>query len=266
MSKNFLRAICLTLATVSTLSFFVSCGGDQGDPGTGGGEKTVEWRNENNALVFSSGEFDGVFNPFFGTSAYDTSITGQTQIGMISSDETGNNVTFGKDEPVVTLDYSEIMYDKTGNVTQTGDENGTTVYQFVLKDGILFSDGQPLTAHDVLFNMYVYLDPNYTGSSTMYSTDIVGLRNYQLQTEGEISEGAAAALKREHFEKRLVDVGETPFAVAREKRGPRKLEGPLLGTEHAVDAAAALDVPNRKNEIVGLHQIDHRDGDLAEEL
>ena len=36
--------------------------------------------------------------------------------------------------------------------------------------------------HDVLFNLYVYLDPVYTGSSTMYSTDIKGLKAYRTQS------------------------------------------------------------------------------------
>ena len=36
----------------------------------------------------------------------------------------------------------------------------------------------------MLFNLYVYLDPVYTGSSTMYSTDIVGLQDYRTQTIG----------------------------------------------------------------------------------
>ena len=189
MNKNLVKVLCLTLATVSSLSAFSGCIGNKD-------EDTVEWRNENKALVFSSGDFDKVFNPFFSTSAYDSSIVGQTQISMLSADDTGNNVTFGKNDPVVTLDYNETMYDAQGQETDQGDKNGTTVYQMVLKDDILFSDGQPLTAHDVLFNMYVYLDPNYTGSSTMYSTDIVGLSNYQMQTQGEISEGASAALDR----------------------------------------------------------------------
>lgn len=194
MNKKFLQSLCLTLATMMSVSTFAGCGGNQGDGGVD--TNTAEWRNENKVLVFSSGEFDGVFNPFFGTSAYDTSITGQTQISMISADDTGNNVTFGRDEPVVTLDYNETMYDTYGDVTTTGDEDGTTVYQFVLKNNILFSDGQPLTAHDVLFNMYVYLDPNYMGSSTMYSTDIKGLKSYQQQVEDEMTEEQVAALEQ----------------------------------------------------------------------
>ncbi|MBR5125100.1 MAG: hypothetical protein IKU90_08185, partial [Clostridia bacterium] len=58
----------------------------------------------------------------------------------------------------------------------------TTTYTFVIKNGITFSDGKPLTINDVMFNLYVYLDPVYTGSSTMYSTDILGLRDYRTQT------------------------------------------------------------------------------------
>ena len=188
-SKKFTSIVSFLLVASCVTPVFAGCKKNGGPSGSGG----KNFDNERDALVFSSGEFDGVFSPFFATSAYDTGVVGQTQISMLSSDDTGNVVVYGKDEPVVTLDYSEIMYDSNGQKTETGDEDGTTVYQMVLKKDILFSDGQPLTAHDVLFNMYVYLDPAYTGSSTMYSTDIVGLRNYQMQQEGDISEGAVAA-------------------------------------------------------------------------
>ena len=70
------------------------------------------------------------------------------------------------------------MYDSTKN---------ETVYTFVIKNGILYSDGHPLTMEDVLFNLYVYLDPVYTGSNTMYSTKIKGLTSYRLQTIGSSS-------------------------------------------------------------------------------
>jgi hypothetical protein len=41
---------------------------------------------------------------------------------------------------------------------------------------------------DVLFNFYVYLDPVYTGSNTLYSTDILGLSEYRTQTVGSGSD------------------------------------------------------------------------------
>ncbi|MBE7067935.1 MAG: hypothetical protein E7381_01395 [Clostridiales bacterium] len=194
-SKKLLSIVSFLLVASFATPALVSCKPDNSGDGPTPPSGSTSFDNEKDALVFSSGEFDGVFSPFFATSAYDTGVVGQTQISMLSSDDTGNVVVYGKDEPVVTLDYSEIMYDDRGEATTTGDKDGTTVYQMVLKKDILFSDGQPLTAHDVLFNMYVYLDPAYTGSSTMYSTDIVGLRNYQMQQEGNISEGAQAALE-----------------------------------------------------------------------
>ena len=129
---------------------------------------------------------DGVFNPFFSTSAYDSTVVGQTQIGMLNTDSKGN-IVCGENEPTVAKDYT---------VTET-EENGKTytVYEFLIKNGIRFSDGEPLTIKDVLFNLYVYLDPAYTGSATIYSTDIVGLSNYRLQKTGDINDDSAAAFE-----------------------------------------------------------------------
>ena len=130
--------------------------------------------NETDALVFSTLEVDKVFNPFFSTSATDSNVVGMTQIGMLGNDKEGK-VTYGEDEAVVVLDYETVRDTK----------NDTTTYYFVLKNNVKFSNGSPLTIKDVLFNLYVYLDPVYTGSSTIYSTDIVGLEEYRTQEADE---------------------------------------------------------------------------------
>ena len=169
MKSKWLKLACIGLATCVALPFAAACSPEQA------------LSNEDRALKITSGDFDGVFNPFFATSAYDSTIVGQTQISMIGADDEGVNVTYGVDEPVVTLDYKETMYTASGAETPDGNQADKTVYQFVIKNGILFSDGVPLTAHDVLFNIYMYLDPNYTGSNTMYSTDIQGLQAYLAQ-------------------------------------------------------------------------------------
>lgn len=181
MKRKFLTCASLGLACLMSVSFLASCGDDGDSSSSSSTSVSKNYDNEKDPLIFSSGEFDKVFNPFFSTSAYDSSIAGLTQISMLSADPEGKTPLYGKDLPVVTLDYSETMYDRKGNVTSSGDEKGTTVYQMVLKKGIKFSDGEPLTAHDVLFNMYMYLDPIYSGSTTMYSTDIQGLKAYQTQ-------------------------------------------------------------------------------------
>ena len=125
------------------------------------------------ALVIMTDDLDGLFNPFYATTGADGGVVGMTQIGMLTSDYVNGNVIVGcgDDQAVVVKDYA-INYDSATD---------KTTYTFVIKNGIKFSDGKPLTMNDVLFNMYVYLDPVYSGSSTMYSTDIVGLKAYRTQ-------------------------------------------------------------------------------------
>ena len=137
-----------------------------------GGAKKVD------AFVIMTDQLDGLFNPFFSTSAPDGTIVAMTQIGMLASKYVNGKVevAYGDDEAVVVKDY---------DIVENGD---TTTYTFVLKNGIKFSDGEPLTMEDVLFNYYVYLDPVYTGSNTLYSTDIVGLAEYRTQTVGSSTE------------------------------------------------------------------------------
>ncbi|MBE6763408.1 MAG: hypothetical protein E7553_03500 [Ruminococcaceae bacterium] len=131
------------------------------------------------AFVIMTEPLDGLFNPFFYTSAPDGTIVAMTQIGMLGSNYVNGEVqvAYGDKEAVVVKDY-EIVENKDDTVT----------YNFVLKNGIKFSDGHPLTMEDVLFNYYVYLDPVYTGSNTLYSTDILGLSEYRTQTVGSASD------------------------------------------------------------------------------
>ena len=158
-------AVMMLLGCVSTLA---GCGGNKG----------VVIDNETTRLVLSTSELDGVFNPFYSSSAPDGSIVGMTQIGMLSSDKEGK-VAYGDNEACVVLDYQEeVIYNADGSAKET-------VYRFVLKNNLKFSNGSPLTMRDVLFNLYVYLDPAYYGSSTIYSTDIIGLQEYRTQSRNE---------------------------------------------------------------------------------
>ena len=146
------------------------------------------------AFVIMTENLDGLFNPFYSTSANDGTIVSMTQISMIGADYVNGEikVAYGENEAVAAKDYDIVP-----------NEDGTVSYYFVLKNGIKFSDGHPLTMEDVLFNYYVYLDPVYTGSNTMYSTEIVGLAEYRTQQnlsgpnsgDQAINSGAATAAK-----------------------------------------------------------------------
>ena len=160
MSKKILSVVLALVMCLSAVSLFASCGGGKG--------------SKPDALVIMTEELDGLFNPFFSTTAADGTIVSMTQIGMLGTDYVNGEVIVacGDEHAVAVKDY-DVVHDSAAD---------TTTYTFVIKNGVKFSDGKPLTIHDVMFNLYVYLDPVYTGSSTMYSTDIIGLRDYRTQT------------------------------------------------------------------------------------
>lgn len=156
MKKIWSRVLCLVLSVAMAASL-AGCGG--------GATK--------DAFVIMTEQLDGLFNPFFYTAAADGTIVSMTQISMLTANYVNGEVqvAYGDNEAVVTKDLE---------IVENAD--GTVSYYFVLKNGIKFSDGHPLTMEDVLFNYYVYLDPVYTGSNTLYSTDILGLSEYRTQT------------------------------------------------------------------------------------
>ncbi len=163
------------MAATFAATMFAGCGGDAYVPSE---------KEQTQPLVFGIDGADGVFSPFFSTAAYDTEITGMTQIGMLTSK--GTNYAYGDDEACVVkdLDITYLADDKTSEV-KSASKAKYTRYDFLIKKGIKFSDGEDLTIKDILFNLYVYLDPAYTGSATLYSTDIVGLKQYRTQSADE---------------------------------------------------------------------------------
>ncbi len=179
MNKSVKRIACVMLAGLTAMPF-VACG------------KKKSYDPEKTPFVMSTDALDGNFNPFFATSAPDVNVAAHTQIGMLSTNSKGEMIC-GQNEPTVALDYKVTMYgdeNLTQVVTSPTPAEGEvkyTAYEFVIKNGMKFSDGDPLTLEDVLFNLYVYLDPAYTGSSTMYSTKIKGLYNYRRQETGAVT-------------------------------------------------------------------------------
>ncbi len=183
-TKKISKILGLSLVGLAAFSF-ASCGGSSdpvssetsqnGSNASQSSSKTYNANNENRALVMATQEVDQVFSPFFASSTSDSSVVSMTQISMLTNDKNGNPKTRKQGASVVTDDY-QIVYDST---------NDTSTYYFVLNNNIKFSNGSALTMKDVLFNLYVYLDPVYNGSSTMYSTDIVGLKQYRYQTDDE---------------------------------------------------------------------------------
>lgn len=195
MKKNLLRILSLVLVLVMLVPTMASCG-----------QKGQKISNEETALMLASEALDGVFNPFFYTSGADGSVVSLTQVGMLSTDENGNIVS-GNDYDCVVKDFSEITYGSQEVYDQTGNyDDYYTEYNFAIKNGIKFSNGETLSIRDVLFNLYTLADPSYTGSSTLYSVNIRGLNAYRAQTEDENQQLAMDAYFAELAKGRIGEV------------------------------------------------------------
>ena len=194
MKKRLLQILTLSVLAstlvVSCVNPSDSSSSESSSENISGSEQTPSHKvydNDTTPLVFASQDLDGVFNPFYYSTGPDGQIVGMTQLSMFTTDKEAN-IAYGKDEAVVVLDYQEVFDE---------DKNQTT-YTFVIKNptyNVKFSNGSYLTMKDVLFNLYEYLDPQYTGSSTMYSTNIVGLKEYRTQQASESGQ--------ENFEKKF---------------------------------------------------------------
>ena len=141
----------------------------------GGGTRDTE----THPVTLAIGALDGNYNPFFYTAQNDGEVTGLTQVSLVGADGDAN-IVCGQNEPTVALAYRETV----------AADNSETKFEYVIKKGVKFSDGEDLTIKDVLFNFYVFLDPYYTGSSTLYSTKIKGLAQYRTQLEDGDAEDA----------------------------------------------------------------------------
>lgn len=168
----------------------------------GCGNKGAGRDPETDALKLAIGAVDQKFNPLFYTAENDGEIANMTQISLVTSEVVGDNavLAYGEDQPSFALDYQETYYDANGKAIGSGtgdgavagrsDAEGSTVYEFVIKNGVQDSTGTDLTVMDALFNLYVYLDPAYSGSSTIYSTKIKGLQAYRLQDPAATEDSA----------------------------------------------------------------------------
>ena len=139
---------------------------------------------EANTLVIGYTEFNQRFSPFFGESAYDMDVVEYFVNTPMINNERGSGLVLNGIEGEV-IPYNGVDYTYTGmaNGTVERDEAAdTTTYTVQLREDITSSDGVPLTADDLIFSLYVYLDPAYVGATVLNSYDIVGLKAYQTQT------------------------------------------------------------------------------------
>ena len=138
-------------------------------------------------LVVAYSPFSQKFSPFYADTAYDQDVAGMVGLSLMVTDRMGGiiyNAINGETVPYNGTDYTytgpadlSVKYDKAAD---------QTVYTAKIRDDLKFWDGTPLTAKDILFTYYTYLDPTYVGSNSLSSYPIVGLQNWRTQTSDEV--------------------------------------------------------------------------------
>lgn len=164
------------LAATMCVGLLAGCGGsDDSSSGTDGAAST----SEGNTLVVSDTGLESKFSPFFAASTADQGVVDMTQIYLMYNDRVSNPVTEGIEGETRSYNGTDYTYTGPSNIVVTENEDGTVTYDVTLRDDLTFSDGTGIDIDDVIFSMYVYLDPAYDGSATMYSMPIKGLEEYR---------------------------------------------------------------------------------------
>ncbi len=150
-------------------------------------------------LVVATSALSQKFSPYFADTAYDQDMVSLTQISMMTTDRVGGIIYNGIEGETVSYNGTDYTYYGTGDLSVNYDETADiTTYGYKMRQDLKFSDGEPVTIDDVIFNYYVYLDPAYNGSNTLSSFDIIGLQAYRTQVpEANLEDTmtAAAAVK-----------------------------------------------------------------------
>lgn len=162
------RLISLLLVGVMTASM-AACGGSNGgavDSTESTGTTSTASTGTYDTLVVGVQSLEGVFSPFFYNSAYDS--------------QAGIDPVFAT---VCRLNPDGEVVDDAGHVEVeevTADDGSTKyVYTVSVQEGMVFSDGEPVTIDDVMFYYYVCADPTYDGNSTFGTLDIEGMDEYK---------------------------------------------------------------------------------------
>ncbi|MBN2677997.1 MAG: hypothetical protein JXR32_08030 [Anaerolineaceae bacterium] len=144
-------------------------------------------------LVVAYQEFSQKFSPFFADTGYDNDVAAMTQISLLTTDRVGGIIFNAIEGETVNYNGTDYLYKGPADTKVEYDEaTDTTKYTARLRVGMKFSDGKPITADDVIFTYYTFLDPSYVGSTTLSSYDIVGLKDYQTQTTSDVYDKYAA--------------------------------------------------------------------------
>ena len=149
--------------------------------------KKMEEKPVSDTLVVGTGNFDGKFSPFFYTNANEGQVLDLVHLRLLETDREGSVVTSGIAGQVRPYNGTNYTYRGIADCTITESADGMVYYDITLREGVRFSDGEVLDIDDVIFSLYVTLDPGYDGTQVVYSLPILGLEEYRKGNAAAVS-------------------------------------------------------------------------------
>lgn len=183
-------------------------------------------------LVIACADMSEKFSEFFAASVPDQNVADMTAVALITNDRAGQIIMNGIEGETHEYNGTDYTYYGLADTVITENADGTMTYDFTLRDDVNFSDGVNLTADDVIFSMYTYLDPTYDGGVSMSSLPIVGLEDYLQGTEILSSLIGAAGRDNTDFTY-FTEEQQNAFWAAADEQGAEFANGIV---EYCVDA------------------------------
>lgn len=184
--KNTKQVLALAMAVAMAAGLLAGCGSSASSSAesVASSEATSEAAatdtgSNDGTLVLADTGFEGKFSPFFAASSADQHVIDLTNIALLGADRKGEMVLKGIEGETREYNGTDYTYYGPADCEVTENADGTVTYAINMRDDLVFSDGTPITIDDVIFNLYVYMDPTYDGSATLYSMPIAGLADYR---------------------------------------------------------------------------------------
>lgn len=184
--KNTKQVLALAMAVAMAAGLLAGCGSSASSSAesVASSEATSEAAatdtgSSDGTLVLADTGFEGKFSPFFAASSADQHVIDLTNIALLGADRKGEMILKGIEGETREYNGTDYTYYGPADCEVTENADGTVTYAINMRDDLVFSDGTPITIDDVIFNLYVYMDPTYDGSVTLYSMPIAGLDDYR---------------------------------------------------------------------------------------
>lgn len=184
--KNTKQVLALAMAVAMAAGLLAGCGSSASSSAESVASSAAtseaaatDTGSSDGTMVLADTGFEGKFSPFFAASSADQHVIDLTNIALLGADRKGEMVLKGIEGETREYNGTDYTYYGPADCEVTENADGTVTYAINMRDDLVFSDGTPITIDDVIFNLYVYMDPTYDGSATLYSMPIEGLADYR---------------------------------------------------------------------------------------